>query len=44
MEHGQKLFHNKFDKAISATMESLDSEEGHVDREGSDDPVGQEEY
>ena len=45
MAHDQEnLLHNQFYKAISATMLSLDGEEGLVDREGSDDPVDQEEY
>ena len=44
MEHDQEnLLHNQFHKAISAAMLSLDSEEGLVDREGSDDPVDQAE-
>ena len=44
MEHDQdNLLRNQFHKAISATVSSLESEEGPVDREGSDDPVDQEE-
>ena len=44
MEHEQaNLLHNQFRKATSAAMLSLDSEEGLVDREGSEDLVGQEE-
>ena len=43
-EHDQdNLLHNQFHKAISATMSSLDSEDGPVDKEGSDEPVDQEE-
>ena len=45
MEHDQAhLLHSQFHKAISAVMESLASEEGIVDREGSDDLVDQAEY
>ena len=45
MEHDQEnLLHNQFHDALSAAIESLDSEEGLVDREGSGDPVDQEEY
>ena len=45
MEHDhESLLHNQFHKAISAAMASLDSEEGLVDREGSDDLVDKEEY
>ena len=45
MEHDQEnLLHNQFHKAISAAMESLDSEEGLVDGEGSGDLVDQAEY
>ena len=44
IDQGQEhLLHNQFHNAISATISSLDSEEGPVDREGSDDPVDQEE-
>ena len=44
MDHDQKnLVYNLLHNAISATISSLDSEEGPVDREGSDDPVDQEE-
>ena len=44
MEHGhENLLRNQLHKAISATMESLDSEEGPVDREDASDPVDQEE-
>ena len=44
MEHDQEnLLHNHLHKAISATISSLDSEEGPVERRGSDDPVDQEE-
>ena len=39
MEHDQdNLLHNQFHNAMSAAMSSLGSEEGHVDRDGSDDP------
>ena len=45
MERDQKnLLRNQFHKAIFAIMSSLDSEEGPVDKEGSNDPVDQEEY
>ena len=41
MEHDQEnLLHNQFHEAISAAIESLDSEEGLVDREGSGDFCG----
>ncbi len=44
MEHDQdNLLHSQFHKAISAALSSLNSEEGLVDREGSDDPVDREE-
>ena len=44
MEHDQEnLLHSQFHKAISAAMESLDSDKGLVDREGSGDLVDQEE-
>ena len=44
MEHDQdNLLHNQFHNAMSAAMSSLGSEEGHVDRKGSDDLVDQEE-
>ena len=40
MEHDQEnMQHNQLHKAKSAAMSSLDSEEGPVDREGSDNPV-----
>jgi hypothetical protein len=41
-DHDQdKLLRNQFHNAISAAMSSLDSADGTVDREGSDDPVDQ---
>ena len=44
MERDQhNMLRNQFHNAISATMSSMDGEDGPVDREGSDDPVDQEE-
>ena len=44
-DQGQSnLLHYQLHQAMSATMSSLDSEEGLVDKEVSDDPVDQEEY